>query len=96
VAYDVQIAVDAAQPHVLADWWARALGWEVEPQDPAFIRRMIAEGYATDDDTTTHHGALVWAEGRAPRSAIPRAARPAARRPAAAASTSSRCRRPRR
>jgi hypothetical protein len=58
--YDFQIAVDAAKPHDLADWWAVTLGWDVEPQDESFIRRMIAEGYATDDETMTHDGALVW------------------------------------
>jgi hypothetical protein len=26
---------------------------------------MISEGYATDGDTTRHHGALVWREGAA-------------------------------
>ena len=67
MAYDFQVAVDAAQPHVLADWWADALGWDVEPSDEAFIRRMIAEGYATEADTMTHNGALVWAEGAAIR-----------------------------
>ena len=45
--FDFQIAVDASQPHVLADWWAETLGWVVEPSDEAFIRKMIAEGYAT-------------------------------------------------
>lgn len=67
MAYDFQVAVDAAQPHVLADWWADALGWDVEPSDEAFIRRMIAEGYATEADTMTHNGVLVWAEGAAIR-----------------------------
>jgi len=65
--YDFQIAVDAAKPHELADWWAETLGWVVEPSDVAFIRRMIAEGYATDDETTTHNGVLVWREGAAIR-----------------------------
>lgn len=65
--FDFQIAVDASQPHVLADWWAETLGWVVEPSDEAFIRTMIAEGYATDDDTMTHNGALVWREGAAIR-----------------------------
>jgi predicted enzyme related to lactoylglutathione lyase len=65
VAYDFQVAVDAARPHVLADWWADALGWTVEPTDEAFIQRMITEGYATEADTTTHNGGLVWAEGAA-------------------------------
>src|SRR5215468_2365385 len=63
VPYEFQIAADAAHPHEQADWWAETLGWVVEPSDEAFIRRMIAEGYATDDDTTIHNGALVWREG---------------------------------
>ncbi len=25
--FDFQIAVDSAEPHVLADWWAETLGW---------------------------------------------------------------------
>jgi hypothetical protein len=65
--FDIQIAVDATQPHVLADWWAETLGWVVEPSDEAFIRKMIAEGYATDADTLTHNGALVWRDGAAIR-----------------------------
>jgi hypothetical protein len=65
MAYDVQVVIDSADPHPLADWWADALGWQVEPQDPDFIRKMIAEGYASDEDTTTHRGALVWKEGAA-------------------------------
>jgi hypothetical protein len=67
MAYNFQVVIDCADPHVLADWWAEALGWEVEPTDADFIRRMIAEGYATDDDTTMHRGALVWKEGAAIR-----------------------------
>ena len=59
------MAVDCAQPHVLADWWAEALGWEVEPQDEAFIRSMIAQGFATEADTAHHNGSLVWREGAA-------------------------------
>jgi hypothetical protein len=67
MAYNFQVTVDAAQPHVLADWWADALGWVVEPSDEAFIRRMIAEGYATEDNTMSHNGTLVWKEGAAIR-----------------------------
>ena len=65
--YDFQIAVDASEPHVLADWWAETLGWVVEPSDEAFIRKMIAEGYATEDETLTHNGSLVWRDGAAIR-----------------------------
>jgi hypothetical protein len=35
MAYDIQIVVDCRDPHALADWWAEALGWEVEPSDEA-------------------------------------------------------------
>ncbi len=71
MAHDVQIAVDCARPHELADWWAEALGWEVEPQDEAFIRRMIDEGHATEDQTVRHNGALVWKSATAIRSPDP-------------------------
>ena len=65
MAYDFQVTIDCADPHVLADWWAEALGWVVEPSDEAFIRRMIAEGYARDEQTKQHNGVLVWQEGQA-------------------------------
>jgi hypothetical protein len=67
MAYDVQVTFDSADPHTLADWWADALGWQVEPSDEAFIRRMVQEGLASEDDTTTHHGTLVWKLGAAIR-----------------------------
>lgn len=60
MAYDVQIAIDCSDPHGLAEWYADALGWDYEPQDEDFIRRMLADGHATEDDTTTHNGRLVW------------------------------------
>ena len=65
MAYYFQVTVDSADPHVLADWWAETLGWEVEPSDEAFIRDMIAQGFATDADTQLHKGVLVWREGAA-------------------------------
>ena len=67
MAYDFQVAVDAADPHTLADWWAETLGWVVEPTDEAFIRKMIASGYASEADTLTHNGSLVWKDGAAIR-----------------------------
>ncbi|MFD4871430.1 VOC family protein [Streptomyces sp. NPDC058412] len=63
MAYTFQVTVDSAHPHELADWWADALGWEVEPSDEKFIRRMVEEGQATEADTTTHRGVLVWKAG---------------------------------
>ena len=65
MAYEFQVAVDCADPHTLAGWWAETLGWQVEPSDEAFIRRMISAGYATANDTKVHNGALVWTEGAA-------------------------------
>ena len=64
-AVAVQVTIDSAAPHDLADWWAETLGWEVEPHDADFIRSMIEQGHATDDDTATHKGALVWKNGAA-------------------------------
>jgi hypothetical protein len=71
MAFDFQVAIDCSSPHELADWWAEALGWEVEAQDEAFIRRMVESGAATEDDTTTHHGKLVWRVGAAIISPLP-------------------------
>lgn len=67
MAYDFQVVVDCADPHPLADWWAEAIGWTVEPSDEDFIRKMIAEGFATEADTAVHRGTLVWKEGAAIR-----------------------------
>ncbi len=63
--YTFQVTIDCRDPHRLADWWADALGWEVSHQDPSFIRKMIEEGHASESDTTTHNGELVWKEGAA-------------------------------
>ena len=63
MAYDFQVTIDSAHPHALADWWADALGWSVEPSDETFIRRMIEQGHAREEDTTTHRGTLVWKAG---------------------------------
>ncbi len=65
MATDFQVTVDCAAPHELAEWWAEALGWQMEPQDEAFIRRMVDGGFASEADTRTYKGALVWADGQA-------------------------------
>jgi len=62
---DFQVTVDAAAPHDLARWWAGTLGWEVEPSDESFIREMIAQGHATEDETMVYDGVLVWTAGAA-------------------------------
>jgi hypothetical protein len=68
-----QVTFDSADPHPLADWWAAALEWEVEPSDPDFIRDMVSKGFATDEETTTHQGVLVWKTGAAIRHPDPTA-----------------------
>ena len=65
MAFDLQVVVDSTAPHELADWWAEALGWQVEPQDEAFITRMVQAGAASESDTMRHRGALVWSLGAA-------------------------------
>jgi hypothetical protein len=67
MAYEFQVVVDCADPHVLANWWAQTLGWQVEPSDEAFIRRMVSAGHATEADTRLYNGVLVWREGQAIR-----------------------------
>jgi hypothetical protein len=64
---NIQIAIDCRNPHELADWWAETLEWAVEPQDEGFIRSMIEKGFATDAETKTHNGKLVWRTGAAIR-----------------------------
>ncbi len=71
MAFDFQVTIDCTAPHELADWWAEALGWQVEPQDESFIREMIEAGAASDADTTRHRGALVWKDGAAMTSPDP-------------------------
>ena len=65
MAFDIQVVVDSQSPHELADWWAEALGWQVEAQDEAFIMRMVEAGAASESDTMRHRGALVWSLGAA-------------------------------
>ncbi|MDI2129788.1 VOC family protein [Yinghuangia seranimata] len=67
MAYYFQVTIDASDPHTLADWWAETLGWDVEPSDEAMIRGLVAAGHASDDDTITHNGVLVWKVGQAIR-----------------------------
>ena len=63
MAYEFQVAVDCADPHTLADWWAETLGWQVEPSDEAFIRRMISAGYAAESDTKTGDDLVEYEKG---------------------------------
>lgn len=65
MSYSLQIVVDCLNPHDLADWWAETMGWQREPSDEGFIRSMVEQGFATEDETLVHNGVLVWAAGAA-------------------------------
>lgn len=70
----VQIAVDCADSHRLARFWAPALDLQIEDHHD-LVEQMLSEGYATEADTITLDGRLAWRsaaacrdpEGRLPR-----------------------------
>lgn len=59
------MTVDSKNPHAQADWWAAALGWQVDAGDEAMIERLVAAGHAREDDTLRWNGRLVWRIGQA-------------------------------
>jgi hypothetical protein len=70
----LQIAIDCADPHLLADFWGAALDVEVEDHHDQ-IQSIIDGGYATLDDTIERNGRRAWrtaAACRDPRGALPR------------------------
>ena len=64
VTPQLQLALDCANPHAQAKFWAAALGYAVE-RDGEFVQKMIDEGVATDADVTTVDGELAWRDGAA-------------------------------
>jgi hypothetical protein len=68
-----QITFDCEDPHAICRFWAEALGYDVDRVEE-MIRHLIAEGVASEDDTMTLDGELVWKEGAA--CADPEGARP--------------------
>jgi hypothetical protein len=54
-----QIAVDCADPHSLARFWAAAVHYELEDHHDG-IERIIAAGWATLDDTIEIDGRWAW------------------------------------
>lgn len=63
MSYEFQVTVDSRRPHDQAKWWAKTLGWRVEPSDEEFIRGLVAAGHAAEDDTEIYDGVLVWRVG---------------------------------
>jgi hypothetical protein len=58
---DWQLVVDARSPHDLADFWAAAIGYEVE-QHSDFIQGLLGSGAVQESETTVHNGVLSFAE----------------------------------
>jgi hypothetical protein len=50
-----QVTVDCAHPHGQAEFWAGALGYDVEDHEP-LIRRLLDAGVATDDEVVEVDG----------------------------------------
>jgi hypothetical protein len=63
---DFQVTVDARDPHALAKFWAGALGYDNEDHS-VFIRELLDQGVASDDDVVEVDGRLAWRTGAAIR-----------------------------
>jgi hypothetical protein len=61
-----QITVDATDPHAQARFWAAALGYQLEIGSE-FIRSILDQGLATQDDVVEIDGELFWRTGSAIR-----------------------------
>jgi hypothetical protein len=61
-----QVTVDAVDPHRLARFWAEALHYDLEDHD-SFIRQLLTQGVASEDDVVEVDGRLAWKTGAAIR-----------------------------
>lgn len=66
-----QLTIDAHDPHALADFWAAALGGELE-DNSELIAHVIQAGWADDSATLVHRGRRYWADLVAVRGVGPR------------------------
>lgn len=66
-----QLTIDAHDPHAQADFWAAALGAELE-DNSALIARVLEQGWAQQDATLVRHGRRYWRDLVAVRGAGPR------------------------
>jgi hypothetical protein len=55
----IQIAIDCAEPHPLAAFWAEVLGYEVEHHDE-MIRGLLESGQVTPDEVVEVDGGLAF------------------------------------
>ncbi|HEX4698583.1 MAG TPA: VOC family protein [Actinomycetes bacterium] len=63
---NLQLVLDAGDPHTQAKFWAAALGWTVE-RSPEFVQQMLDAGIATPDDVVEVDGRLAWRTAEALR-----------------------------
>ncbi|MER6915791.1 VOC family protein [Streptomyces sp. NPDC000594] len=61
-----KLTIDAGDPIAQADFWARALGYEVEDHS-ALIGRLKEQGYLPEGQTTEAYGREVWRDFAAVR-----------------------------
>ncbi|MGI5197416.1 VOC family protein [Streptomyces sp. CA-288835] len=54
-----KLVIDAADPHAQADFWAAALGYEVE-DNSALIERLLGFGAVPPEITVESHGHKAW------------------------------------
>ncbi|HEY5822018.1 MAG TPA: VOC family protein [Propionibacteriaceae bacterium] len=54
-----QLTIDSADPHTQADFWAAALGYQVE-DNSELIAGLLERGYANESDTLVHRGVRSW------------------------------------
>jgi hypothetical protein len=70
----IQIALDCADPHAQARFWAAALGYDVQDVED-IVRQALDGGFARQDDVMTVDGKLSWRDASAcldPSGARPR------------------------
>ncbi|MFD6422616.1 VOC family protein [Streptomyces sp. NPDC060198] len=54
-----KLVIDSGDAPVLADFWAAALGYEVEDPSP-LVTRLLAAGQLGEDAVTEHHGRKIF------------------------------------
>jgi hypothetical protein len=59
MAIDTQLVFDTGDPHVVAAFWAAALGYELE-DNSALIRQLLDAGAAPEEATIEVDGRLAW------------------------------------
>ncbi len=63
---DWQLTIDARDPHTLSDFWAGALGYELEDHHDQ-IQGLLDAGQVDESLTVRHHDRLSWIIGSALR-----------------------------